>query len=57
MTGVQTCALPILREAELFRGKVLPAMVELRTAVDALETRVDDDLWPYPKYREMLFMV
>ena len=47
----------VVREAEVFRSKVLPAMVELRSAVDSLETRVDDDLWPYPKYREMLFMV
>ncbi|MCS6901872.1 MAG: hypothetical protein RMJ98_19810, partial [Myxococcales bacterium] len=47
----------VVEEAEAFRSKVLPAMNELRAAVDALEVRVDDDLWPYPKYREMLFMV
>jgi glutamine synthetase len=47
----------VVQEAEVFRSKVLPAMSELRAAVDALEVRVDDDLWPYPKYREMLFMV
>lgn len=47
----------VVDEAETFRSKVLPAMLELRAAVDALEVRVDDDLWPYPKYREMLFMV
>jgi glutamine synthetase len=47
----------VVEEAETFRSKVLPAMLELRAAVDALEVRVDDDLWPYPKYREMLFMV
>jgi glutamine synthetase len=47
----------VVEEAEVFRSKVLPAMSELRASVDALEVRVDDDLWPYPKYREMLFMV
>jgi len=47
----------VIEEADAFRSRVLPAMSELRASVDALETRVDDDLWPYPKYREMLFMV
>ncbi len=31
-------------------------MEALRTEVDALEEQVDDDLWPLPKYREMLFV-
>jgi glutamine synthetase len=30
---------------------------ELRKIVDQLELIVDDDLWPLPKYRELLFMV
>ena len=34
-----------------------PALMEdLRVIVDRLETQVDDDLWPLPKYREMLFV-
>ena len=53
----QNHAASVIEEADSFRSKVLPAMGKLRAAVDALETRVDDDLWPYPKYREMLFMV
>ena len=28
----------------------------LRSTVDALELIVDDDKWPLPKYREMLFV-
>lgn len=32
-----------------------PKMAELRKSVDALELQVDDDLWPMPKYRELLF--
>ena len=31
-------------------------MDALRKDVDALETVVDDKVWPMPKYREMLFI-
>jgi glutamine synthetase len=31
-------------------------MVKVRTEADLLETLVDDDLWPLPKYREILFL-
>ena len=36
--------------------RVLPSMERTRIACDRLETIVDDDLWPLPKYREMLFI-
>lgn len=36
------------------RDNVLTAMLELRAVVDELETRVSDDLWPLPSYRDML---
>ncbi len=39
-----------------FRDHVLPAMTEVRTLGDKLETMVADDLWPLPTYREMLFI-
>jgi glutamine synthetase len=42
--------------AKHFRDHVLPKMADLRTAADALETMVADDLWPLPTYREMLFL-
>mgnify|MGYP000185455891 FL=1 len=29
---------------------------EIRYAVDQLELNIDDDEWPLPKYREMLFL-
>ena len=32
------------------------AMNSLRIHADALETLVADDVWPLPKYREMLFI-
>lgn len=34
-----------------------PKMESARTAVDRMETLVDNSLWPLPKYREMLFIV
>ena len=35
--------------------KKISAMNEVRKTADALETEVDDELWPLPKYSEMLF--
>ncbi len=35
---------------------LLPLMQEIRSAVDTLETLVDDALWPLPTYQEMLFV-
>ncbi len=34
----------------------IAAMGDLRAAIDALEVEVDDNLWPLPKYGEMLFV-
>ena len=42
-------------EAKAFSTSVIPAQAALRDVVDALETLVADDLWPLPKYRELLF--
>ena len=42
-------------EAAAFCSSVIPAQEALRTVVDELETIVADDLWPLPKYRELLF--
>ncbi|MGE0066227.1 MAG: glutamine synthetase III [Solirubrobacterales bacterium] len=38
------------------RDKQLAAMGEVREAADKLERIVADDLWPLPKYEEMLFI-
>ncbi|HEY7132177.1 MAG TPA: hypothetical protein VH440_07980, partial [Candidatus Limnocylindrales bacterium] len=43
------------REAKAFVEDVIPAQHALREAADELETVVSDDLWPLPKYRELLF--
>src|SRR6516165_1720766 len=39
-----------------FKDAVLPAMLEVRAAADALEGLIADDLWPLPTYQEMLFV-
>ena len=42
--------------AQRARDVIVPAMVAVRTAGDALEVLVADDLWPLPTYQEMLFI-
>ena len=46
----------MLKHAEHFRDHVIPAMLEVRKASDALEGVISDDLWPLPTYQEMLFI-
>jgi glutamine synthetase len=41
--------------AQNYSANVLPYMSKIRTTVDKLEMVVDDELWPLPKYRELLF--
>jgi glutamine synthetase len=41
--------------AASFKDSVIPGMLKVREIADWLEGLVDDDLWPLPKYREMLF--
>lgn len=38
------------------KDKVVPAMSELRAAVDAMESITSSDYWPVPSYAEMLFL-
>jgi glutamine synthetase len=45
------------QQAALFARSVLPLMVQVRRDADAIEGMVADELWPYPKYREMLFQL
>ncbi len=39
-----------------FRDTVIPAMTAVRDCADKLERLVADDLWPLPKYSEILFI-
>jgi glutamine synthetase len=42
--------------AKHVRDHVKPAMAELRTHADELETLVPDDMWPLPSYRDLFFI-
>ncbi len=43
-------------KAHHMRDHIVPAMAAVRGVVDRLEKVVPDDLWPLPRYREMLFV-
>ena len=45
-----------LKAAEYTRDTTIPAMSAVRDAADKLEQVVADDLWPLPKYSEILFV-
>jgi glutamine synthetase len=44
------------KEAVYMRDSVITAMADVRDVADRLERLVADDLWPLPKYSEMLFI-
>jgi glutamine synthetase len=46
----------VLEHARYMHDTVIPAMDSVRVAADALERVVADDLWPLPKYSEILFI-
>jgi glutamine synthetase len=45
-----------LHHAKYYQSEVIRAMHEVRANADELETMIDDELWPLPKYREMLYI-
>ncbi len=45
-----------IEKAELYNKEILPFFEKVRYHVDKLELLVDDELWPLPKYRELLFI-
>jgi glutamine synthetase len=42
-------------KAIAYENKVKPYLEEIRTHIDKLELIVDNEMWPLPKYRELLF--
>ncbi|MGI6005406.1 MAG: glutamine synthetase III [Christensenellales bacterium] len=50
----QSC---MLEEAKFYRDQVIPAITDLRTALDELETLVDKAAWPFPSYGDILYSV
>ncbi len=43
------------KKALAYENKVKPYLDEIRYHIDKLELMVDNEIWPLPKYREMLF--
>lgn len=43
-------------KAIAYHDDVLPKMEEIREHIDKLELMVDNEIWPLPKYRELLFI-
>jgi glutamine synthetase len=43
------------KKALAYESKVKPYLEEIRIHIDKLELVVDNELWPLPKYRELLF--
>lgn len=45
----------IEKKADAYASELLPLMNEIRVHSDQLEMLIDDELWPMPKLRELLF--
>ena len=43
-------------KAIAYHDTVLPPMEIIRYHIDKLELMVDNEMWPIPKYRELLFI-
>lgn len=44
-----------VKRAEAYTFTVRPYLDKIRSHIDKLELLVDDEIWPLPKYRELLF--
>ena len=47
---------PIREKAIAYHDYVNPFLDEIRRHIDSLELIVEDEIWPLPKYRELLFI-
>jgi len=45
----------VTKKAKLYSKNVFPCLDDIRYHIDKLELIVDNDIWPLPKYRELLF--
>lgn len=43
-------------KAIAYHDNVVPLMEKIRKSIDSLELMVDNEIWPLPKYRELLFI-
>ena len=46
----------VAQKAMAYSKKVAPYLDEIRYHIDKLELIVDNNIWPLPKYRELLFV-
>jgi len=46
----------LFEQASFYRQQVMAAMDKVRSYSDSLELIVDDKVWPFPKYSEILFL-
>lgn len=46
----------IHEKAKAYQANVFPYMDRIRVVADKLEMVIDDELWPLPKYREIMFL-
>ena len=44
------------KHAEVCESKIKPIMEDIREQAELIEFYVDDNIWPLPKYRELLFL-
>ena len=44
------------QKAIMYHDEVVPRMETIRYHIDKLELMVDNEMWPLPKYRELLFI-
>ena len=44
------------KQAHAYCDKVKPYFETIRYSTDRLEALIDDEAWPLPKYREMLYL-
>ena len=44
-----------VEKAFSYEEQVRPYLEEIRDHIDHLELEIDDEIWPLPKYRELLF--
>ncbi|MCM8813260.1 MAG: glutamine synthetase III [Candidatus Omnitrophica bacterium] len=57
--ALEACEKPadVMKKAKLFASKGVGALATLRAAVDAAEMVVAADLWPMPKYQDLLLIL
>jgi len=46
----------MVEKAKAYSETVLPYLDDIRSHIDSLELIIDNELWPLPKYRELLFI-